>query len=132
MKKKSISRLKNKLWELTKQIVRAKWIRKDGTFRCYTCGAVFTSPQAQTSHFVASSICGAGIRYDYDRNLRICCYRCNINLSGNFPAFQENLIKELGKKEVDKILQDRHKITKADVFWYEDKISEYSALLDTL
>lgn len=124
MKQKSIPQLKKKLWELTKQIIR----KKHGN-TCFCCGAKgLEGSNWHTGHFIPSSIGGASLRYNLD-NLRPCCYRCNIHLSGNWPAFFENLTTELGKDRVDILMALKNRIIQADRFWYETKIEEYQEVL---
>lgn len=112
-KKKTPKQLKDILWGHCKRLIRAQYIDKDGNWHCYTCGHLIDEPQnAQTGHFIASSICGAFLRYDL-RNLRVQCYRCNINLSGNGAMFYRNMVQEVGQEAVDQLFIDKNKIVKA-------------------
>jgi len=132
VKKTPLKQLKNKLWELCKQIVRLLYINKDGTWNCYTCGKIIDEPsKAQTGHFLASSVCGAYLRHDL-RNLRIQDYYCNINLGGNGATFYKNLVEREGQEYVNQIFKDKNIIIKADEFWYKAKIAEYEILLQEL
>lgn len=131
-KKNPIKALKTKLWELCKQITRLKYINPNGTWHCYTCGKLIDEPaKAQTGHFLASSVCGAYLRYDL-RNLRIQDYYCNINLGGNGATFYKNLVEREGQEYVDQIFKDKQKTIKADEWWYQEKIKEYEDLLRVL
>lgn len=131
-KKNSLKALKTKLWELCKQITRLKYKNPNGTWHCYTCGKLIDEPaKAQTGHFLASSVCGAYLRYDL-RNLRIQDYYCNINCGGNGATFYKNLVDREGQKYVDQIFKDKQKIIKADEFWYQEKIKEYEEVLRML
>jgi len=128
VKQKSITSLKTKLWKLTTQIVRKLYGNT-----CYTCGAKdLEGSNWHTAHFIPSSVCGAGLRYDYKFNLRPSCYRCNIHLSGNWTAFREHLIKDLGEEAVERIIQRKNETTKADRYWYTQKIEEYQKVLQEL
>lgn len=130
--KTNIKKLKDRLWELCKQIVRIKYKNKDGTWNCYTCGKLIDIPaKAQTGHFIASATCGAFLRYDL-RNLRIQDYFCNINLGGNGAVFYKNLVEEKGQGYVDELFRDKNVIIKADEFWYLEKIEEYEDILKKL
>lgn len=131
-KKVSVSTLKKKLWELCKQIIRLTYANKDGSWNCYTCGRRIDTPaNAQTGHFLASSVCGAYLRHDL-RNLRIQDYYCNINLGGNGATFYKLMVEREGQEYVDQIFKDKQKIIKADEIWYSDKISEYEKILAEL
>ncbi len=126
-KLKSVSFYKTKLWELVKQVVRLKYGNT-----CYTCGKTgLEGSNWHTAHFIPSSTCGAFLRYDL-RNLRPCCYNCNINLGGNGAIYYRNMVQEIGQKKVDKIFQDKNIIIKADVIWYVQKIEEYKSILGSL
>ena len=119
-----ISTLKNKLWELCKQIIR----KRDGNV-CFTCGkGGLEGSSWHTGHFIPSGACGAFLRYDL-RNLASQCYNCNINLGGNGTAYYRNMAENNGQEFVDQIFKDKQKVIKADAIFYQDKIDEYTKLL---
>ena len=127
-KKPSISKLKIKLWEECKRIVRAKYQREDGMWNCFTCERLIDEPaKAQTGHFLPSSTRGAYLRYDF-RNLRVQCYNCNINQGGAGADFYRRLVETEGQEYVDRVFQDKHVSIKADTWWYMQKIEEYRSL----
>lgn len=106
-------KLQDKLWEECKRIMRAKYLTQNGYWFCFTCNRLIDEPaKAQTGHFIASSICGAFLRYDL-RNLRIQCYNCNINAGGNGAAYYKNLVTEEGQEYVDQLFRDKQKVVKA-------------------
>jgi 5-methylcytosine-specific restriction endonuclease McrA len=126
-KKSNLKKLKDRLWELCKQITRLKY----GNV-CYTCGARrLSGSNWQTGHFIASSVCGAYLRYDL-RNLRIQCMRCNIHAGGNGAIYYEKMVEREGQKYVDKLFKDKQKIIKADALWFQSKIDEYTSILNSL
>lgn len=126
-KTSSVSLLKKKLWELCKQIIRTKYGNT-----CYTCGVSgLAGGNWHTSHFIASSVCGANLRYDL-RNLRPCCYRCNVSLAGNGAYFYKNLVIHEGQEYVDQLFKDKQITIKADELFYAQKISEYEKILAEL
>lgn len=121
--KTKISTLKNKLWELCKEIVR----KRDGQV-CVVCGkSIETKVGWHTGHFIPSSTCGAYLRYDL-RNLHSSCYNCNINLGGNGALFYRALVTKYGQDFVDSIFRDKAKTVKADTLFYIQKIDEYEEL----
>lgn len=123
-KTSSTKALKVKLWELCKQIIRKRYGNT-----CYTCGKSGLSGSSwQTGHFIASSVCGANLRYDL-RNLRPQCFMCNINLSGNGAIFYRNLVEREGQVYVDQLFTDKNIIVKADETFYKEKIEEYTKLV---
>lgn len=99
-------------------------------WNCYTCDSLLDEPQkAQTGHFIPSSICSTEVRYDLD-NLRVQCYRCNINLSGNWPEYEKRLKKEKGEDFPER-LKERNESTKGFSYrqgWYEMYIKNYQQI----
>lgn len=126
MKQKSLTSLKNKLWKLCREITDKRY----KPF-CFTCGRSVEGSGKQLGHFIPSSVGGASLRYNLDQ-LRWQCYNCNINKSGNWPAFYENLVNEIGQGKVDILIALKNRITKADRYFYEMKILEYQEIVDNL
>lgn len=131
-KKGEITKLKDTLWELCKQITRKECIGRHGKLICFTSGKEITHPSdAHTGHYITSSWCSVELRYDL-KNLRVQSYDENINKNGNTLQFRENLIRDHGVEYVDE-LWERNKVTKGKVFtsqWFQDKISEYENILE--
>jgi len=131
-KKPTLKSLKAKLRELCKTIVRRRYANKDGSWTCYTCDRRIENPcDAHTAHFIPSGACGAFLRFDL-RNLRICCYNCNVNLGGNGVEYYPRMVKEVGQAAVDQLKRDKNKTIKADVIWYQKQITEKTLLLESL
>lgn len=126
LKRKSKSaqrKLKEELWEICKQIVR----KRDGNV-CVICNkSELVGSGWHTGHFIASSVCGAFLRYDL-RNLHSSCYNCNINLGSNGSVFFLSLEKKYGREFVDAIFRDKIITIKADDQFYNQKIKEYSEI----
>ncbi len=121
-KKSELKKLKERLWQLCREIT----IKRDGS-DCFTCNSKdLQGSNRQLGHFISSSICSTELRYDL-KNLRIQCYACNINKSGNWLAYENRLIREYGEEYV-KELKERNEKTKGRMYrqdWYEGKIKEY-------
>lgn len=125
----SIAKLKKTLWERCKVIVRKRYQNSDGSWNCYTCSLRITNPQdAHTAHFIASSICGVTLRYSLD-NLRVCCGGCNVWKSGNWPAYYEHMVQEVGLEKVEELMRRRNDIGKGDRFFYQSLVDNYTELL---
>lgn len=124
--KTPLAKAKDKLWELCKKITRLQY----GNI-CYTCGKTgLEGSNWHTGHYITDSVCSAELSYALD-NLRPQCYHCNINLSGNWPSFETNLLRDHGRKYIEN-LKKRNQATKGlkyDILWYQAKIQEYEALL---
>jgi hypothetical protein len=118
-----VSKLKRKLWELCKLLVRQEY-----GLKCYTCDTPVQHPH--TGHFISSSICSTELRYDL-KNLRPQCYACNIFRSGNWLEFENRLKRDYGEAYVIE-LKKRNQLTKGlkyDSLWFEAKIIEYTSKL---
>jgi hypothetical protein len=128
--KTDLAKLKEKLWQLCRKIVKLLYPHV-----CYTCGKplIDGSNDFHTGHFIPSSICSTVLRYLLD-NLRPQCSGCNVWKSGNWLAFENHLIKDLGKQFVAdlKKLNQETKGKKYDVLWYQMKIEEYEAIYEKL
>lgn len=127
MKKSPLSKLKKKLWDLCRTIIRARYGNT-----CYTCGRTgLTGSDWQTGHFISSSICSTELRYALD-NLRIQCAKCNIWKSGNWLEFEQHLKRD--GVDVEELKQ-RNIQTKGKQYgtdWYLSKIGEYERIVRSL
>ena len=115
--KPTIKRLRKQLWFLVSHYIR----RRDKNI-CFTCG-IRTEP-GMAGHFIPSAVGGALLRY-HELNIHCQCFRCNINLSGNWPVYLEKMKRIYGEKVVNELLSMRYKTIKADILWYLEKISHY-------
>lgn len=101
-KKNPNKALKTKLWELCKNLIRAKY----GNV-CYTCDQPgLSASNWHTGHLIPRSVCGAYLKYDL-RNLRPQCYNCNINRGGNGAEFYRRMVEREGQAYVDRIYLDK-------------------------
>lgn len=124
VRKDTVGKLKIRLWQLCRQII----IKRYGN-TCYCCSAVgLVGSNLHIGHFIPSSVCSALLRFSLD-NLRPSCYRCNIHLSGNWPAYESHLKRDGIDVEA---LKQHNRDTwgmKADSLWYLSKIAEYEQKL---
>lgn len=129
MKKGEITKAKERLWELCKQIIRKKYGNT-----CYTCGTTgLAGSNWQTGHFLTSSTCSMELRYDL-KNLRPQCMPCNKWKSGNWFAYEQRLIRDEGQEYVDE-LKRRNKETMGGNYglvWIRAKTEEYKEILKNL
>jgi len=120
--KTPLRKVQDALWKECKRITLNKYGNT-----CYTCGRTnLEGSNCQLGHFIPSGACGALLRYDL-RNLRIQCYHCNINLGGYGAEYYKRMVAEVGKKEVDKLFQDKQKSVKA-IDHYTKILKEYEQL----
>lgn len=123
----TVGKLKKTLWNLCREII----FKQYGNI-CYCCGALdLVGSNRHLGHFIPSSVSSAELRYSLD-NLRPSCYRCNIHLSGNWPAYEAHLRRDGIDVEA---LKQRNYDTKGkqyDRLFYQSKIDEYSKFLLSL
>ena len=128
-KKGELTKLKDQLWLLCRQITKKRYGNN-----CYTCGRhVPDGKGMHTGHYITSSLCSVPLRFDL-RNLRPQCYHDNINLSGNWPAYKKAIEAEMGEGITAELIAF-NEATKGKVYpeeWLEDKIKEYQAILSLL
>lgn len=126
-KKGEITKLKEALWLLCRQITKQRYGNE-----CFTCKRQVPDGKGMhTGHFLTSSLCSIDLRYDL-KNLRPQCYHCNINLSGNWPAYQERMERE--NPGITARLITLNNATKGQMYppkYFQDKITEYTTLLDS-
>lgn len=116
--------LKKTLWEIIKRFIR----QRDKAV-CQACGAMgIVGSNAQTSHLIPSSICGGFLRYD-QRNLYLCCMRCNIHLGGNLAELYRHVLLRKGQNFMDTLYEDKNKSVQLDRIFLMKKIDEYTYLL---
>jgi 5-methylcytosine-specific restriction endonuclease McrA len=120
-----IAKQKKQLWHLCRAIIFGRYGNT-----CYCCGGLdLHGSNLHLGHFIPSSVCSTEVRYSLE-NLRPSCYRCNIHLSGNWPAYERHLIAD----GIDvTALKRRNEITKgmkADIIWFQNKIIEYQAIYE--
>lgn len=122
VKKISIGKLQKLIWIECKRIIRSKY----PPF-CFTCGKPVFGSNDHTAHFIPNAACGAFLRYDL-RNLRRCCYFCNIHLGGNGSSYYRRLIETEGQEYVDSLFKDKNKIVNARDH-YEKLLLEYKNMV---
>ncbi len=131
----NLSKLKKELWELCKQITRARYKN------CYTCTAQnLTGRNAQTGHGKPKG--ALPLRFQYDlRNLKLQCLHDNLDLGGCSDIFISKLEQE--KEGLEFLQESCRKIdgvwiiqkndlmsgTEAKIF-VKEKIEEYKKILE--
>ncbi len=102
------------LWQECRRIADILYPPINGETHCYICDKVISGSSKQLSHLIPKSVCGAFLKYDVYRNLKWCCYNCNINLGGNLAEYYRKMLKEKGQEYMDELYRDKQKITKAE------------------
>ncbi len=65
---------------------------------CFTC-QTWDADEWHAGHWLSRGACSS-LRFDWQRNIRTTCNRCNIHLGGNAAIFRVELVKELGEEMV--------------------------------
>ena len=87
-KKKTISQLKKRCWEVFSIYIRRKYADQNGFVLCVTCRKSVPWSEAQASHYVPGRT--NSILFD-ERGVYPCCFRCNVILSGNLHQYTKFL-----------------------------------------
>jgi len=123
-KSTEISKVKKELWELCKQLTRKAYGKT-----CYTCRKKrLKKSNCHTAHFIPSASCGTYLRYDL-RNLRVCCYHCNINLGGAGALYYHNMRNEVGQDTIDQLFKDVKRKVKNPLEFYKSLVVKYKSML---
>ena len=98
MRKKSVSKLKKKLWALFSLRRRMEdCLRTTGCTSwglCFTCSRRYHLKLLQAGHFIPGR---HNSNLFYERGVHAQCYNCNINLKGNTLNYMDVLIKLYGE-----------------------------------
>lgn len=115
--------------ELTKKLdeVFSKWLRKeksiDGeTGQCYTCKKFDLIKNLQCGHYISRKY--LSLRWEPE-NTFIQCYYCNIEMSGNYRVFTDNLIQDFGQEYIDKLESRKNNLVKMTKEDYKLLIQKY-------
>lgn len=115
--KQSISKLQRLIWKECKRIADIIYPPIRGQSYCYICGRLISGSNKQLSHLIPKSVCGAFLKYDVFRNLKWCCFNCNINLGGNLAEYYRKMLKENGQKYMDQLYIDKQRVINARGFF---------------
>ncbi len=121
-KLKSISSLKKTLDSLFSLHIRNKYADWKGYCTCYTCGKVAPVKEMQCGHYVSRSCLST--RWD-ENNCRVQCPGCNVFKHGNYPAYTEHLLNEIGEEALKAIIRKGRSIQHFGRFELENEIAKY-------
>lgn len=117
----TITYWRDKLWKKVKEIVK----ERDGD-RCVTCGKVVTGGDKQAGHFLTGASCSPTL-YFHLKNVHVQCYRCNINLSGNWPEYYKFMEIRYGLETILELRtqKDLLKGERWDIERYKEELKKY-------
>jgi len=97
--------LKKKCWALWSKKIRSEASDWQGYVECYTCLDYKPMEEMHAGHFIHGKL-------DFDeRNIKPCCIKCNMYLSGNLGNYAERLIRENGLEWLEQLRNDAGKHT---------------------
>lgn len=128
-KKHGVSYWKIKAWDEFSIFIRRRDCLKtsgDPTHGfCFTCGAHCPFKTFQAGHFIP----GRHPSYLFDEvGCHIQCFRCNINLKGNWPKYYEAMLKEYGQEVVDSYQKKKWESKQFKAVELEEIYNKYKAL----
>lgn len=118
---------KDTAWKWCQKYIKLRDAIKDNlpsntSFRfvfCRTCGKIIErgTQDCQAGHFISRGMGGSSGVYWSEENIHSQCSVCNRFKQGAPKEFEEFMIKEYGKKTVDKlrVLHKTHKYKKSDI-----------------
>lgn len=127
-KQKTLTWYKKKAWDAFSIYIRQRDWKEQGEMyqddrkvaRCVTCRKIYPVEgrgTMQAGHFIP----GRKNIYLFDeRQVNAQCYNCNVNLKGDFPTYQEVMIRMYGQTEVNKMLDGRKQTRKYTIPEFED------------
>ena len=119
MKKWTIARWKKELDKWFSLYIRWKYA-KNGYVRCYTCSVTKPIGDMQNGHWIPRNVLAT--RFS-EENCRPQCVACNMFQGGKPDVFAVNLLQE--GVDIIKLQQQRYKVMKVDVIWYENQVNYY-------
>ena len=133
MKKVStVSKLKKDLWKIFSLYIRTRdalKIRSLDKAKCYTCDYIYPIKKMQAGHFIPGRRNGYLFHED---QVHAQCFRCNINLKGNWPVYLERMREDFGKVIVEEMIKHRRDVVQFKVFELLEKIEIYKEKLKKL
>ena len=128
-KPKTLTKLKAELWKLFSLYIKLKYSKDLEWCNCYTCDnpVKIGTSNCQGGHYYTKK--GYPALYFNENNVRVQCYHCNINLSGNTVIFGERLEEEIGKEQMEHLKLIRHNSIKLMRSDYEELKEYYKKLI---
>lgn len=125
-KKKTIPKLKKKLWVLFSIYIRMRdGLKTTGTTEwalCVTCGKRYHFKLLQAGHFIAGR---RSSNLFSEKGTHAQCYNCNINLKGNTLEYRRKIIELYGEGTDIELENEAQKIRKFTIPELEEMAIEY-------
>lgn len=125
IKSGSLSKLKKELDTVFSLYIRHKY-SKNGYCQCITCDSILPIKRIQNGHFITRKYLAT--RWD-EMNCRPQCYGCNVRGKGMAQDFEDALVAEYGRDDIDALKASRKMTFTPTPAWYTSVIGNYKELL---
>ena len=114
--------LKKKLDVVFSLFIRLRDARKDGTFKCISCGQIKSVDQADCGHYINRQ--HMSTRYS-EINCNAQCRSCNRFDEGNIQGYRRGLFEKYGVTTVILLESMKNQVNKISEFEYKAMIAYY-------
>lgn len=113
-----ISEWKKEAWKHFTKMIKAR-----DKYKCFTCGKEATGSGMHGGHYITKATCPPKLYFD-ETNTHAQCYRCNINLSGNWVEYERRMIDKYGAEHVAELKrrQKQEQGQKVDKEFYKELV----------
>lgn len=129
MKTKTRGWYVKKLDEVFSQYIRLRATDFAGYAICVTCGVSKPWKEQQCGHYESRG--KYGTRWD-EKNCNVQCYRCNVALKGNYPAYSRYLVRKFGAGILDELELKSNQSPKFSLGELQLMIDDYSQRVKSL
>lgn len=126
---------RNRSWYVKKldtvfsQFIRLRAADHIGYSACVTCGTSKPWKEQQCGHFESRG--KFGTRWN-EKNCNVQCYRCNVLLKGNYPAYSRYLVRMFGASILDELELMSNQSPKFSISELQLMTDDYTARVRTL
>ena len=122
------------LWELFSKYIRLRdCIKTTGTTkrgRCVTCSKIYPINKGfQAGHFIPGR--ADAILFDPDC-VHGQCYRCNVVLGGDWPAYYRWMQANYGQEKIEQLIDQRNEKVELTVEWIQEAYEYYTKQIEEL
>jgi hypothetical protein len=119
--KPTLAALVRKLDKVFSVYIRTKDADQCGTVTCVTCGKLLHWKEAHASHFVSRR--HMSVRFD-ERNVHVCCPRCNVFEHGALDDYSKYIIETYGMETFNELLR----LKRVNMKWLRSDLEEMIAV----
>lgn len=123
-KPKTKGKLVKELDALYSRYIRNKYAT-DNMVMCVSCGRLDEVKSMQNGHYMSRQFYST--RW-LDKNCHPQCYRCNVALKGNYPAYTKFMISTYGVEVLDELIELSKKTPQFKINDIQEMIEKYKCL----